>query len=480
MARKSKKNSKKIATNDKAEFTKILEERKKSQQRASKNKQKTDSNNNSQLYDKFKDLFQKFEQPKNISENTTTISQDAPTFESNKKRKIIEDSNAITEPTQDLKIVSVEEEDNNSRPSKRKLRKLTKPTLAELKGISNYPENIEWFDCDAPYPYLLAGIKTSKNIIPIPPSWQQKRGYLSGRSLLNKRPFQLPSIIRETGIEEMRKISLGEDISNEKSLKEITRSRVQPKTDTFDLDYKKLYDVFFKIGKNWKPSTLLPFGDLYFENRNLVEDAEWKSKTKDLGPGKLSSRMRNIIGLKAGQLPPWIHKMKELGLPPSYPSLKIVGLNWDISDLVDGIYGTLEDTSSGNSIESGYFGEMINFEHDSEPKKEYNFNSQNNTTNGKKETDISLTEVDMQDSSDTGIIKSQNINDDGKDKQLYRILKENTESSDSIDRISTSKIYNLISDSNKSSSSSFPSGNPKTNSESEKEEDSKYRQNFKF
>ncbi|QLQ81862.1 hypothetical protein HG537_0G01160 [Torulaspora globosa] len=232
---------------------------------------------------------------------------------------------------------------HDDKVSKRKLRKMAKPSLSELKRLAIYPEVIEWYDCDAQYPALLVNIKSSKNVVPVPGHWQTKREYLSGRSLLEKKPFELPDIIKQTDIEVMRKtIPEGENGKDDPSLKQISRARVQPKLGSLDIDYKKLHDVFFKLGARWKPDILLAYGDQYYENRNLYEEALWKRYRDQKRPGRISSKLRQAMGLSEGQLPPWCTKMKTVGLPPSYPDLKIAGLNWDIENLRGEVYGTLK------------------------------------------------------------------------------------------------------------------------------------------
>lgn len=243
--------------------------------------------------------------------------------------------------------------------SKRKLRKLAKVSLSELKSACRYPQVIEWYDCDAPSPHLLASIKSSKNVVPIPGHWQMKREYLSGRSFMEKRPFELPDVIKQTDIEVMRKtVPDKEGDQNDVSLKEASRARVQPKMGSLDIDYKKLHDVFFKLGANWRPDVLLPFGDLYYENRNLSEEAQWKRLVKRKRPGRLSSTLREIMGISEGQMPPWCMKMKNLGMPPGYPKLKVAGLNWGIENMKGEVYGEIS-VPSGNKKAAQLFGTII-------------------------------------------------------------------------------------------------------------------------
>ncbi|CAI4050216.1 hypothetical protein SUVZ_13G3720 [Saccharomyces uvarum] len=271
-----------------------------------------------------------------------------------------------TSPTAERELEDVSLDDGEEHFSTRKRRKMEKPSLSELKSQVPYPQIIEWYDCDANYPVLLASIKCTKNVIPVPNHWQSKKEYLSGRSLLGKKPFELPDIIKKTNIEQMRSTlpQSGPDAQDEKSLKEASRARVQPKMGTLDLDYKKLHDVFFKTGANWKPDNLLPFGDVYYENRNLFEETKWRRMVNRKRPGRISQELRKIMNLPEGQLPPWCMKMKDLGLPTGYPGFKIAGLNWDITNLNGDVYGKIipHGQSRAKNQTRKYFGALISFE----------------------------------------------------------------------------------------------------------------------
>lgn len=223
--------------------------------------------------------------------------------------------------------------------SNKKLRKLSKPSLSQLKSTVAYPEVIQWYDCDAQDPVLLSKIKSQKNVVPVPGHWQLKRGYLSARSVLAKKPFELPDIIRQTNIEEMRSTLPNQD-TGDKSLKEASRARVRPKLGSLDLDYRKLHDAFFKFGANWKPDLLLSYGDVFYENRNLEEEAKWCIMERDIRPGRIGKTLRAAMGLPEGKLPPWCSKFKELGMPPSYYGFKVAGVNWDITNLHGDVYGS--------------------------------------------------------------------------------------------------------------------------------------------
>ena len=104
------------------------------------------------------------------------------------------------------------------------------------------------------------------------------------------------------------------------SAKQKNRSRVAPKMGAIDVDYRTLHDAFFKY--QTKPSNLTKFGDLYYEGKELEVDIQKKST------GKLSNRLREALGMTAEIAPPpWLLNMQRYGPPPSYPGLKVPGLN---------------------------------------------------------------------------------------------------------------------------------------------------------
>lgn len=317
--------------------------------------------------------------------------------------------------------------------SKKRQRKLAKPSLSYLKSMATYPQVVQWYDCDAPDPTLLVMIKSHKNIVPVPGHWQLKREYLSGRSLLSKKPFELPDIIRQTDIEEMRNTLPGKnDDENNPSLKEISRARVQPKMNTLDIDYKKLHDAFFKLGARWKPDFMLPYGDLFYENRNLNEEENWHNLLKNIRPGNISDKLREAMGLPEGKLPPWCAKMKDFGLPPGYPNLRIAGLNWGIENLNGNVYGSLKQTASGKK-HGELFGEKVFFEEEQESESESeNEGSSENRIEGDSEVEEKANaenhfeELKLQEliTKDLPVENPVDHKEDDVPKQLYTVLKE--------------------------------------------------------
>lgn len=115
--------------------------------------------------------------------------------------------------------------------SKKKLRRMNRLTVAELKQVQTKvsllshpsvvfllkslsfldvlqlvarPDVVEMHDVTAQEPKLLVHLKATRNTVPVPRHWCFKRKYLQGKRGIEKPPFQLPEFIRRTGIQEMR------------------------------------------------------------------------------------------------------------------------------------------------------------------------------------------------------------------------------------------------------------------------------------
>ena len=133
-----------------------------------------------------------------------------------------------------------------------------------------------------------------------------------------KKPFELPDFIIKTGIAEVRD-TLNEDEAGQ-SAKQKNRGRVAPKMGAIDIDYRTLHDAFFKHQS--KPRNLTKIGDTYHEGKEL----ETQTNIKPGGP--FSEALREALGMVSeNSPPPWLNNMQRFGPPPSYPSLRIPGLN---------------------------------------------------------------------------------------------------------------------------------------------------------
>ncbi|KAJ6474587.1 hypothetical protein C8R47DRAFT_1143677 [Mycena vitilis] len=273
----------------------------------------------------------------------------------------------------DDEMASEGDSDTEAKPiSKKKQRKLSRLTVAELKRLVKKPEVVEWTDVTAADPRLLLHLKSQRNTIPIPIHWSAKRDYLQGKRGIEKPPFQLPAYIADTGIATMR------DAVKEKeagmSLKAKTRERVQPKMGKVDIDYQKLHDAFFKF--QTKPP-VTGFGEMYYEGK------EFETSLKEKRPGDLSPELVEALSIPPLAPPPWLISMQRFGPPPSYPTLRIPGLNSPIPEgaqwgfhpggwgkppldeynrpLYGDVFGVLPkagDTDMGEPIDKNLWGEL--------------------------------------------------------------------------------------------------------------------------
>lgn len=219
-----------------------------------------------------------------------------------------------------------ERKEDKEKLSKRKLKKLTRLSVAELKQLVSRPDVVEMHDVTARDPKLLVQLKAYRNTVQVPRHWCFKRKYLQGKRGIEKPPFDLPAFIKKTGIMEMRE-SLQER-EDAKTLKAKMRERVRPKMGKIDIDYQKLHDAFFK----WQTKPRMTIhGDLYYEGK------EFETRLKEKKPGDLSEELRIALGMPVGPNshkipPPWLIAQQRYGPPPSYPNLKIPGLNAPIPD----------------------------------------------------------------------------------------------------------------------------------------------------
>lgn len=210
--------------------------------------------------------------------------------------------------------------------SKKKLRRMNRLTVAELKQLVARPDVVEMHDVTAQEPKLLVHLKATRNTVPVPRHWCFKRKYLQGKRGIEKPPFELPEFIRRTGIQEMREAL--QEKEDAKSMKTKMREKVRPKMGKIDIDYQKLHDAFFK----WQIKPKLTIhGDLYYEGK------EFETRLKEKKPGDLSDELRIALGMPVGPNahkvpPPWLIAMQRYGPPPSYPNLKIPGLNSPIPE----------------------------------------------------------------------------------------------------------------------------------------------------
>eukprot|EP00889_Picochlorum_renovo_P005287 jgi/Picre1/32317/NNA_007663.t1 len=216
---------------------------------------------------------------------------------------------------------------------------------------------VEVWDVTAMDPLMLVYLKAYRNTVPVPRHWSQKRKYLQGKRGLEKPPFKLPAFIAATGIGEMRQAYL--EKAEEQNMKSRGRERTQPKMGKLDIDYRVLYDAFFRHQQ--KPLLSNP-GELYYEGKEFET-----AHLKKFRPGVLSDSLSEALGVQRGAPPPWLVAMQRYGPPPSYTSLRIPGLNAPIPPNAQfgyhpGGWGKPPVDEFGNPIYGDVFGEQVDDE----------------------------------------------------------------------------------------------------------------------
>ncbi|KAK5703215.1 hypothetical protein LTR97_004164 [Elasticomyces elasticus] len=253
------------------------------------------------LLTQFASVFKKFNEVRVTEEEAAEDPPDKPT--------LLENEDFIPDEDEEAGETA-----NNL--SKKAAKKASKLSIAELKALVRKPDIVDWTDPSAADPKLLVNIKSARNVVPVPAHWALKREYLSSKRGVEKAGFALPKFIAETGISEMRDATL--DKQADASLKSRQRERVAPKMGKLDIDYQKLYSAFFH--RQTKPS-LTRYGEVYYEGK------EYETNLRHLRPGELSEELKEALNMPPGAPPPWLINMQKVGPPPSYPSLRVPGLN---------------------------------------------------------------------------------------------------------------------------------------------------------
>eukprot|EP00178_Gracilaria_changii_P010037 TRINITY_DN2925_c0_g1_i1.p1 TRINITY_DN2925_c0_g1~~TRINITY_DN2925_c0_g1_i1.p1 ORF type:complete len:575 (+),score=103.34 TRINITY_DN2925_c0_g1_i1:307-2031(+) len=240
--------------------------------------------------------------------------------------------------------------------SRKKQKELRRYQIAILKSLTDKPQVVDSWDVTAPDPFLLVHLKTWPNSVQVPSNWRQKRKYLQNKRGMEKKAFQLPAYIADTGVGEMRSAQMEAD--QKKSLKQRQREKMRAKTGRgVEIDHSRLRDAFFKY--QTKPR-LTPHGDVYYELRELEVDGS------QFRPGFLSEELRAALGVSEGDPPVWLVNMQRYGPPPGYPGLKIPGVNAPIPKGASygyhmGGWGKPPVDEYGRPIYGDVFGEGLDF-----------------------------------------------------------------------------------------------------------------------
>merc|ERR1712002_827912 len=219
------------------------------------------------MYRTFNKIFQAFKIVDPAEEKAMREEEEARRHAEQFKKvpKLLEDDDLVEETT----------ETGEPKLSKRKLKKLNRLSVAELKQLVARPDVVEMHDVTAHDPKLLVHLKATRNSVQVPRHWCFKRKYLQGKRGIENPPFELPEFIQATGIMEMREAL--QEKEDAKTMKTKMREKVRPKMGKIDIDYQKLHDAFFK----WQIKPKLTIhGDLYYEGK------EFETRLKEKKPGK--------------------------------------------------------------------------------------------------------------------------------------------------------------------------------------------------
>lgn len=358
------------------------------------------------LFEQFRDVLDKFQNgssPSPLQARLSEVKEFANDSEDSEEESTSEEEDRIT--------------------SKRQLRLMNKIPLADLKSFTDSPHLVEWYDADAPDPYMLLTLKSQPNIVQVPEHWTNKRDYLSLRKGIDRPPFELPDYIKDTGIQDLRN-------NEDTTLKQDQRARVQPKMGKLDIDYQKLHDAFFKF--QTKPR-LLGFGDIYYEGRETTD--EYDGAVDHIKPGVVSKTLRVALGLsdkETNSPPPWISIMQEIGKPPSYEKLVIPGIDVEYNNKG---YTSKEQLQSENDykIETSTWGVLEEGESSEEEDEDEDDNEEPSDDEEVLDADdageendepekVHLTEFSRFKAPTNTAIEDEN---GGDPKSLYTVIKEN-------------------------------------------------------
>ncbi|KAN0014992.1 hypothetical protein ACTFIU_001313 [Dictyostelium citrinum] len=276
---------------------------------------------NDPSYELFSKLVKHFDNP---YEDPKEIERKEQEELEEKERKEIEEEekNKDEDDNNDDEEINGDNEDEDSKKLSNKERKRQRKLhLPILKQLVDRPDVVELHDVNSPNPGYLIAMKSYRNTIPVPAHWCQKKKYLQGKRGFVKPPFELPSFIAATGITKIREAILEKE--KEMKSKQKQRERVQPKLRKMGIDYEVLRDAFFV--HQTKPNLTIQ-GDLYYEGK------EFEVNLKNKKPGVLSDELKRALGMIEGYPPPWLIYMQTYGPPPSYPNLKIPGVNSPIPE----------------------------------------------------------------------------------------------------------------------------------------------------
>uniref|UniRef100_A0A6A7G4N5 Splicing factor 3B subunit 2 n=2 Tax=Hirondellea gigas TaxID=1518452 RepID=A0A6A7G4N5_9CRUS len=428
----------------------------------------------------FADVFSKFSTAQQLTSDQPIEDLEPKNESQNEPKKTepkVDDDNMEDDDDDDDEMGDSKSSISNKQ---RKLR--DRLTIAQLKQVVDRPDIVELHDPNSADPTLLIHLKSYRNSVPVPAHWIQKRKYLQGKRGIEKPPFQLPSFIQDTGIGLLRDAQQTRDDS--KSIKQIQRERMNPKMGKIDIDYGKLSDAFFKY-QTRPPMTT--HGDIYYAGK------EFEVKFSRHRPGTLSKELREALGMMPTTAPAWLHNMQRFGPPPSYPDLKIPGLNAPLAQgckygFATGLWGKPPVDENGYPLYGDPFGLNTNApDEDEEPvdtdvwgqlREEEESEEDDEEEESEEESDKDDDEADVSGLTSTvsiaslasgmetppvlSIRKETGVETPDVDlrkpqlKQLYQVLEQKDSQITSTNTFGSSHTYNVVAEENRRKAAARP------------------------
>ncbi|KAK6090897.1 hypothetical protein P3W45_000142 [Vairimorpha bombi] len=203
---------------------------------------------------------------------------------------------------------------------KEKMNKKTKKKLYRemlynnLIKESSFPHLVEIEDVKCEDPIFYTKLKNVYKIVPVIKRWKSKQIFPVN---YKKKEYSIPTCIINTGLDLLRYnlIQMKKDQTDKTKYME----KMFPKLGKSAINPQKLYECFHK---NILSPFLYEYGDVF--------DFTWEHERKRYLPGVIDDELKKVLGMDEFSPPPWLFKMQKIGLPPSYPDIKVPGVNANI------------------------------------------------------------------------------------------------------------------------------------------------------
>lgn len=180
----------------------------------------------------------------------------------------------------------------------------------DLKVSVPFPELFEPEDvaCDNPVHYN----RIKSESVPVPAFWRSNTGRMFPKDYEKPR-YMVPRCVVETGIPELRRDLREREAGM--SLRAKIKEKLYPKLGKSLVDQKTLHDAFLQINRPY----LSGYGDVFEPRLEHI--------ARRFVPGQISAELMEALDIDEKTPPPWLFAMQRLGMPPSYPHVRIPGLN---------------------------------------------------------------------------------------------------------------------------------------------------------